>query len=168
VGRAGHVAARLGSGLVLVAGGCSAPEPPSASASAASGSGCHGAAAAPSILNRVDLFDPAGGPSGRFLAGAVPALQIPRADASATLLPGDDAVLVTGGVRRDGSAAGVAEVLAQTPQGFVSRTAAGEQKAARTFHAATRLGSGLVLLAGGAGRAGAGFSVLTAVELYVP
>jgi hypothetical protein len=171
--RAGHAAVRLGSGLVLIVGGCRSPEAVSASATAATGSGCHVPAAVASVLDRVELYDHSAPPVGRFAPGQVPALTMARADLSATLLPGDDRVLVAGGVRSDGSTASVAEILEEQQGGrFERRQAANELRAPRVFHAAARLSSGLVLLAGGAGRSGTAavspFSILGSIELYTP
>jgi hypothetical protein len=171
--RAGHAAVRLGSGLVLLVGGCRLPEAASVSGTAATGSGCHGPAAVGSVLDRVDLYDHAAPPVGRFIPGRVPVLTMARADPSATLLPGDSRVLIAGGVRSDGSTASVAEILEEKEGGtFDRRQAANELRAPRVFHGAARLSSGLVLLAGGAGRSGTAavspFSILGSIEVFVP
>jgi hypothetical protein len=167
--RAGHSAVRLTSGAVLVAGGCTRPESLAASVSAMSGSGCHTREALQTVLSRVDLYDPSTAPAGRFLAGIVPNLVVPRADHTAVPFLGDARMLVGGGLRADASSVAVAEVFEDQGGGrFGRRTAVGELRAARTFHTATRLSSGLVLISGGLARSGPSFSVVSGVELYTP
>jgi hypothetical protein len=169
VARAGHAAVRLASGAVLVAGGCSAPALLSSSLSAATASGCHATTAAVSTAQkRVDVFDPG---STRFLPGVAPALQIERTDLSATLLPGDTGVAFAGGLRMDGSVAVQGEVIEQASSGALTRrTTAGDVRRPRVFHAAVRLGSGLLLLSGGSSRdiPASPFTVLPDLEVYVP
>ena len=123
--------------------------------------------AATSSLNRVDLFDPA---SNQFAEGRVPNLQVPRADTAATLLPGDSRVLVVGGITSDGSTTSVAEVIEETSGApYTRRRVAGEMRQSRTLHTVTRLGSGLIVIGGGASRGStATFAVLDGLELYVP
>lgn len=165
--RTGHAAVRQGSGYVLIIGGCTAPE--GLNPRLAAGSGCvdmSGAAAA-STLNRVDLFDPAGN---QFVQGLVPNLQVSRADSALVLLPGDNRVLVVGGVTSDSSTTSVAEVIEETAgPTYTRRRVAGEMRQSRTMHTVTRLASGLVLIGGGASRGpSSSFAVLDGLELYVP
>ena len=173
--RAGHAAVRLGSGFVLVVGGCRAPEPINARASAGTGSGCHAVDGATppatTALSRVDLYDPGSGAVGQFVEGIVPPLQESRTDATLTLLPGDARVLVAGGLGQDGSSKALAELIEESPGPiYARRPVVGRMRVGRTFHGATRLASGVVLLCGGSARSGPlfNFSVLNAIELYVP
>lgn len=173
--RAGHAAVRMGSGLVLIAGGCSAPEPLNNRPAAGTGSGCHAVEGQPSpagsALKRVDVYDPDAqdGPNGAFRAGgAAGDLQVERAEPSLTLLPGEARVLVVGGLGKDGATTSLAELIEESGGQYPRRRVAGEMRIARVFHAATRLASGLVLISGGSARSGASFSVLNALELYVP
>lgn len=172
--RAGHAAVRLGSGRVMLVGGCSGPEPLNARASAVTGSGCHAFEGATSpastVLSRVDVYEPSSGAPGEFKSSGLATLQVSRADAAAVALPGDSRVLVVGGTAGDGATTSVAEIIEEGASSFTRRRTAGSLREARALHSVTRLASGVVMVAGGSGRAAPSltFSVLNAIELYVP
>ena len=120
VDRAAHVAIPLGSGEVLVAGGCTAP-------------GCE------QVTPSAELFDPrerAFRPTG--------AMSTRRVSHAAATLP-DGTVLVTGGWTGDRVTAG-AEIYDPESETF---RATADMNVARMSHAALSLGDGRILIVGG-------------------
>ena len=137
--RIGHTAALLLNGTVLVAGGSSNGLDPLASA---------------------ELYDPSRG-SWTATAGMIEA----RYNHTATLLP-DGKVLVAGGLSSGDPQPALASAELYDPSRG-SWTATGNMIDARTYHTATLLPDGKVLVTGGA-RSGDSLDALASAELYDP
>ncbi len=139
--RRGHTATLLPAGKVLIVGG-------------ADSSG--------GLLATAELFDPISGSS-----TATGSMTTPRTIQTATLLP-DGRVLVAGGADSIGeiSVHAVASAELYDPSSG-SWTATGNMIEARTFHTATFLPDGKVLVAGG-NIGGPGSDAVASAELYDP
>lgn len=137
----GHTATRVPSGLVVLAGGRTAGGV---------------------VTDAIVLFDPAGSSGAGDFALASVALAEARERHTATLLA-DGRVLFAGGLDAGGAALASAEVYDPETDTIAPAPALG---AARFDHAAARLGTDEVLVAGGRGTPGG--APLASVDLYAP
>jgi hypothetical protein len=141
--RMSHTATLLPNGKILVAGGYSGGGPDHLT-----------------YLAAAELYDPA---SGTF--SATGSMTTARAGATAILLP-TGRVLIAGGYTIDGSGATIALASAELyDPASGTFTATGSMASARYHYAATLLGGGRALFAGGAG---AGRTTLASAEVYDP
>ena len=131
------------SGMVLIAGG-----------------GSLGAAAS---LASTELYNPVT----NSFAIAPPSMNTARQASTATLLPNGN-VLIAGGLDNNGSPLASTELYLAASNSFAPASGVGappSMNTGRYFAAATALGGGEVLIAGGVGP-GAGFQLLASTELY--
>jgi hypothetical protein len=146
----GQTATRLKSGVVVVVGGyfCGIYETGGAASDCATSD----------VSNRAVLYDPA---ASAF--SATGSMAYGRAGHSATLLP-DGKILIAGGVVSEDPNTGAEEItftaeLYDPATGLFNRT--GSMVSARTFHTATLLSNGMVLVAGSCDQC-----FLSSAELY--
>ncbi|HEX6347302.1 DUF6603 domain-containing protein [Umezawaea sp.] len=133
-----HTTTRLGDGRVVVTGGVGT---------------------AGGVLAGVEVFDPVTGTWSAPATGLATARSGHRA-----VLVGKE-LLVAGGTSARGAALASAELL---DPATLARTAVGSMAQARTGHAAVVLGTGKVLVVGGAVPTGEGERALASCELYDP
>jgi hypothetical protein len=106
------------------------------------------------LLDTIEVFNPVRGQFTEYPARLV----TPRARPSATYVPGQEEVVVAGGLDAAGAALDTVEVIVPyevvTPEEPMSPAGTPLAQTGREGHAATRLANGLVLLMGGRDAAG--------------
>lgn len=142
-----HTTTKLGDGRVVAAGGIGADSVIGISA------------AAGSPLADVEVFNPAAG------TWSTPATGLATARAGHSAVMSGKQLLVAGGTSARGAALASAELL---DPATLTWTTVGSMTDARTGHGAVALGTGKVLVVGGAVPTGEGERALTSCELYDP
>lgn len=141
--RSGHTATQLLDGQVLIVGGADGTQAAQGNTEAFD-------------PRAVDLFDPATG----VFTSLADALNIPRVDHTATLLP-DGKVLILGGSNAAGT---LASAEMYDPASGQFTLLANTMTSPRSGHTATLLSDGKVLIAGGKNASG----LLSSMELFDP